>query len=160
MKGGDTLSRQKDLQSAYRVSTHITKGYTYASTQPATINADTSEKMRTIGGYIAKDQAMVMCAKVRQRHVMAAIEALGVFSGRPEGMEVDPKTSLYASQSDIGYEISHRAGKAKTTDRLRLNLYVDAARKSDELAQLDIDINTQRALLEELSGAKVPIADT
>jgi hypothetical protein len=55
------------------------------------------EKMRTIEGYIAKGQAMVMCTKVGQCHVMATIDVLGDVSGRPCGMEVDPETRLYFS---------------------------------------------------------------
>jgi hypothetical protein len=117
------------------------------------------EKMRTIEGMITKGQAMVMCTKVGQRHVMAAIDALGAFSARPDGMEIDPETRLYFSQADIDYEVDHRAGKAKAADRLRLSLYFDAVRRSDELTQLDIDIDAQKALLKGMSGAGTPIDD-
>jgi hypothetical protein len=118
------------------------------------------EKMRTLEDHIAKGQAMVMCTKVRQKHVLNAIKALGDFSGRPDGMAVDPETRLYHSQSDIAYEVQGRGGKSKPADRLKLNLYFDAVRRSDELIQLDIDIDEQEALLASLVESAGSVDDT
>jgi hypothetical protein len=117
------------------------------------------ETMRTLEGHIAHGQAMVACTKVAQGHVLKAIDALGAFAGRPEGMDVDPATRLYYSQSDIPYEVRGKGGRPKAADRLRLNLYFDAVRRGDELVSLDIDIDAQRALLAELCEAGGPVDD-
>jgi len=117
------------------------------------------ESMRALESYITKGLAAVMCTKIGQRHVLEAIDALGGFSGRPEGMEIDPETRLYFKQSDINYDVESKAGKIKGADRLKLNLYFDAVRRSEELIQLDIDIDAQRIVLEELRSNNSPIDD-
>jgi hypothetical protein len=117
------------------------------------------ESMRALEGTIARGQAMVMCTKVGQRHVLKAIDSLKDISGRPDGMGIDPDTRLYFKQFDIAYTVKGKGGKDKESDRLRLNLYFDAVRRGIELTQLDIDVNAQRALLEDILQTGRPVDD-
>jgi hypothetical protein len=117
------------------------------------------ESLRNLEGCIAKNQAMVMCTKVSQRHVLSAIEALGSVSGRPEGMGVDAGTRLYFCQVPVSYEVRGKGGGARQAAGLRLNLYFDAARRGEELVQLDIDVDAQRSALEEARRAGGAVGD-
>jgi transposase len=118
------------------------------------------ESMRTLEDYITRGQAMVMCTKVGQKHVRKVIESFGGFSDRPDGMSIDTENRLYFSQHDIAYNVEHRGGKDKASDRLKLNLYFDATRRSDEIVQLDIDIRAQEALLKDIRDAGTVVEDT
>lgn len=108
------------------------------------------EKIRNLEKCILKNQAMIMCTKVQQKQVLSKIEALGEFGTRPESMTIDVESRLYYQQHEVDYEVQSTGKAIKKSDRLRLNLYFDPVRRSEELLQLDIDIQEQRASLEEL----------
>jgi len=117
------------------------------------------EKIRNLESFILRGQAMVMCTKVQQRFVLSRIDALGRFDSRPDGMEIDPETRLYYEQSDIEYEVKGKGGAVKGADMLKLNLYFDPVRRSDELVQLDIDIKGQKDALSRLIKDRVAVDD-
>ena len=108
------------------------------------------EKIRNLEKCILKSQAMIMCTKVQQKQVLSRIEALGEFNTRPESMTIDVETRLYHQQYDLEYEVQSTGKAIKKADRLRLNLYFDPVRRSEELLQLDIDIEEQKSSLEEM----------
>jgi transposase len=109
------------------------------------------EKIRNLEKYILQGQAMIMCTKVQQKHVLEKILAFGVFDTRPDGMEIDQDTRLYYQQYDLDYDVEGKGGTIKKPDRLKLNLYFDAVRRSEELMNLEIEIKIQR---EQLEAAK------
>ena len=108
------------------------------------------ESLKNLENYILKGQSMVMCTKVQQKFVLSRIEDLGDFNTRPESMSVDPKTRIYFRQYDIDYELQGQGQAAKKADQLKLNLYFDLVRRSEELLQLDIDIFTQEKELTQM----------
>ena len=108
------------------------------------------EKIRNLEKYILKNQAMIMCTKVHQKHVLDKIKSFGEFSTRPQSMKIDAKTRLYYQQYDLDYEVHSTGHSTKKADRLKLNLYFDPVRRSEELLQLDIDIETQKGSLEAM----------
>ena len=108
------------------------------------------ESMRNLERYILSGQAMVMCAKTGQKNVSKAIESLGPFDTRPEGMAVDADAKIYYRQFDIDYTVESTGKATKTSDRLRLNLYFDPVRRGLELMELDIALTFQEAALSEL----------
>ena len=108
------------------------------------------EKLRNLEKYILKGQAMVMGAKVQQKEVLSRITSLGDFNARPEELEIDPATRLYYRQYELDYEVQSKGQSVKKADRLKLNLYFDSIRRSEELVQLDIDIDGQEAALARL----------
>lgn len=117
------------------------------------------EKIRNLEAYILKGQAMVMCTKVQQRQVIEKILSYGQFISRPEEMEVDKDRRLYYQQFDLDYVVERNARSSKASDTLKLNLYFDSLRRSEELMQLDIDIIEQQEELELLKQSKYLLDD-
>ena len=117
------------------------------------------EKIRNLEKYILKNQAMIMCTKVGQKHVMDKIKAFGEFNTRPQSMTINPETRLYHQQYALDYEVQSTGQSPKKADRLKLNLYFDPVRRSEELLQLDIDIEAQKISLEAILGSGVAVDD-
>ncbi len=117
------------------------------------------ESLRNLESYIAKGQAMIMCTKVQQKHVMEKILAFGEFNPRPDGMEIDRDTRLYHKQYDITHDVEGNGGSTRKSDRLRLNIYFDSLRRSEELVTLEIEMLTQREALDEMIDAKTVLDD-
>jgi len=117
------------------------------------------ESLRNLENYIAKGQAMVMCTKVQQKHVFEKILAFGEFSSRPDGMEIDRDTRLYYRQYDITHDVEGNGGSTRKSDRLRLNIYFDSMRRSEELVNLEIEMMSQKETLDEMISAKVVLDD-
>ena len=102
---------------------------------------------------------MIMCAKVGQKEVAKAINELGEFSTRPEQMSIDPKARIYFKQYDLDYKVESIGQVAKSSDRLKLNIYFDPIRRSLELVELDIALSLQETILTELVSTKGIIED-
>lgn len=108
------------------------------------------ESVRNLERYILDGQPLIMWVKVRQKMVLDRIRAFGSFVHCPDGMEVDEESRIYYRQYDIDYKVEVRSGAEKDADRLRLNLYFDPVRRSEELTSLDVAVKRQRAALEEI----------
>jgi hypothetical protein len=108
------------------------------------------ESVRNLEKYILDGLAMIMCTKVRQGRALEIITAFGSFDVRPDGMDIDKDTRLYYKQYDLEYEVKGAGKSVKPADRLRLNLYFDPVRRSEELVTLDIDIKAQEDMLAEM----------
>ncbi len=117
------------------------------------------EKIRNLEAYILKGQAMIMCTKVQQRIVNEKIIGYGDFSSRPEGMTIDKDSKLYYQQFAIDYPVEGSGGATKHSEKLRLNIYFDSVRRSEELIRLEIDITDQREGLERLLIEGQPLED-
>lgn len=57
------------------------------------------------------------------------------------------------------YQIEGKRDNVKQADKLRLNLYFDPVRRSQELIDLDIAIQTQGAALADIQARKIPLDD-
>jgi transposase len=108
------------------------------------------ESLRNLEKYILRGQSMVMCVKTGQADALKAITELGEFSGRPDGMAIDPDARIYHRQFEIDYEVKSTGQATKKSDRLKLNLYFDSIRRGLELMELDITLSFQEAALSEL----------
>jgi len=117
------------------------------------------EKMRNLEAYILKGQAMIMCTKVQQRHALEKIQQLGEFGTRPDGMEVDAATRLYHKQYDIEYNVEGKGGSVKESRLLKLNLYFDPVRRSEEVLSLEIGVQAQRDRLGQLKAERSALED-
>ncbi len=117
------------------------------------------ESLRNLESYIAKGQAMIMCTKVQQKHVLEKILAFGEFSTRPEGMKIDRETRLYYKQYDITHDVEGTGGSTRKSDRLKLNIYFDSLRRSEELVNLEIEMLTQKEALDEMIAGKAILDD-
>lgn len=117
------------------------------------------ESIQNLERFILRGQPMIMCVKTGQKMVLDKIEAFGDFAGRPDGMEIDPGTRTYYKQYDIDYEVEGRGGKTVKADRLRLNLYFDAAQRAQQLTDLDIGIKMQREALRKIMDGKEKLDD-
>ena len=117
------------------------------------------EKIRNLEKYILKGQSMIMCAKVQQKEILSRISKFGDFNTRPKEMIIDPVTRLYYKQYDLDYEVQSKGKSFKKADRLKLNLYFDPIRRSEELLQLDIDISRQGAALAKMLEEKCTLDD-
>jgi hypothetical protein len=117
------------------------------------------ESVRNMERYILDGQPLIMWVKVRQKMVLDRIRAFGSFVHSPEGMEVDEGSRIYYRQYDIDYRVEVRPGVEKDADRLRLNLYFDPVRRSEELTSLDVAIKRQRAALEGIRQGGLPVDD-
>jgi len=117
------------------------------------------ESIKNLEMYIEKKQRMIMGTKTGQAHVRKQIEAFGVFDHHPEGMEIDPAERLYYKQFDLEYQIEGKRDNVKPADKLKLNLYFDPVRRSQELIDLDIAIKAQAEALEDIRIRQLPIDD-
>ena len=117
------------------------------------------ESVRNMERYILDGQPLIMWVKVRQKMVLDRIRPFGSFVHSPEGMEVDEDSRIYYRQYNIDYRVEVRSGVEKDADRLRLNLYFDPMRRSEELTSLDVAIKRQRAALEEIKQGSLSMDD-
>ena len=117
------------------------------------------DKLRNLEKYILQGQAMIMCTKVQQQHVLDRILSFGEFNTHPEGMELDLDMRLYYQQYDVEYGVEDSEGVVSRADRLRLNLYFDVFRRGEELMHLEGEIGVQRVQLEELVQKRAVLGD-
>jgi len=109
---------------------------------------------KNVEKYILSDRKVIMSIKVGLKIVKERIRAFGDFGARPAGMEFDSTAKLYYKQYEIPYEVTGNGGKIKKADRLRLNLYFDPIRRSNDQLQVDLDIAMQGEALEKLKTEK------
>ena len=65
----------------------------------------------------------------------------------------------YYRQYDLDYKLDVSKDCTKDADRLKLNIYFDPVRRSEQLTELDIDIRRQRRALEEARAEAYPMDD-
>jgi hypothetical protein len=102
---------------------------------------------------------MIMCTKVQQKYVLDKILKFDAWGTRPDEMEIDMETRLYYRQYDIEYNVESKGESVKKSDRLKLNIYFDAVRRSEELTDLEIEIKMQREQLEVAERDRVVMDD-
>ena len=117
------------------------------------------DKLRNLEKYILQGQAMIMCTKVHQQHVLDRILSFGEFNTHPEGMELDLDMRLYYQQYDLEYGVEDSEGVVRAADRLRLNLYFDVFCRGEELMYLESEIGVQRVQLEALLQKRAVLGD-
>lgn len=117
------------------------------------------ETIQNLKKYILKGQAMIMCTKVQQKHVLDKILRLGEFSTIPEGMQADKDLRVCYQQYDIGYDVEGSNNEIVEADRLKLNLYFDVTRRGEELFNLKVEIEEQRVQLEEFLTTQAVLDD-
>ena len=117
--------------------------------------------MKNIEKAIWRKQRMVMCVKTDTSLVYDRIQSMGEYNTRPEDMAIDKETHLYYRQFDIEYDVQGTGKSVHKADRLRLNLYLDSVRRSEELTELEIELLTQQETLESAirSGEAIGEAD-
>ncbi|MCL2459672.1 MAG: transposase [Desulfobulbus sp.] len=103
------------------------------------------ETLANLEHSIRCGQALVLRAKTGQKEAASAIEELGDFVVRPEGMTIDPRARICHKQVDLDSTVA-----GKRSDRLKLNLYLDPIRRGLELVELDIALSLQKDALDEL----------
>ena len=117
------------------------------------------ESIRNLEMYIDKGQPMIMGTKTGQKYVRQEIDRFGTFDHHPAGMEIDPEERIYFRQYELEYRIEGKRDNVKQSDRLRLNLYFDPVRRSQELIDLDIALTEQKQALQEILRDKIPLDD-
>ena len=117
------------------------------------------ESLRNLETYISNGQPMIMWVKVRQAMVLNRIREMGAFSHCPDGMEVDEDRHLYYRQYDLDYKVDVRKDCTKDADRLKLNIYFDPVRRSEQLMELYIGIRRQCRALEDARAEAYPMDD-
>ena len=117
------------------------------------------ESLKNLERYILKGQSMIMCAKVQQSCIMDRLLGFGAFDTRPEGMEIDKDTRLYNKQYDLEYNVESKGARVKESDRLKLNIYFDPIRRSEELVNLEIEMKDQKAALDAMLTEKAVLDD-
>jgi len=108
------------------------------------------ESLRNLEKYILRGQSIVMCVKSGQGDALKAIQELGEYGARPEGMTVDADAKVYHRQYEVDYDVKSTGQSVKEADRLKLNLYFDPVRRGIELMELDITLSFQEASLAHL----------
>lgn len=117
------------------------------------------ECARSIDQCIVAGQALVTAANIRQKLILQRIRSItNVDSFEPEGMMWLPEQKLYARQYDLKLELRSRGGRTVAADRLKLNLYFDPRRRSEEQVALREILHEQQTKLQHLldAGAAVP----
>jgi hypothetical protein len=115
------------------------------------------ENIHNIENLLSRNESMIMCAKTSQKIVSKVISELGTFVTRPDVMKIDTEYKLYCKQYDIDYKIETTSTEKETIRKLKVNLYFDPVRRAEELVELDITVENQKALLDEMieNGAKI-----
>ena len=117
------------------------------------------ETIQNLEKHILRGQSIVMCTKTSQKDVAEAIQKLGEFGTRPEGMMIDPDAKIYYIQYDIVYNIETNEQTEKNFSQLKLNLYFDPVRRCLELMEMDICLTLQQTALNELLESKAALND-
>jgi hypothetical protein len=117
------------------------------------------ETLGNLEQFILRGQSMIMCAKTSQKEVAKIIENLNGFEFRPKEMEVDTERRIYHSQYEIDYTVKSTGTAEKAANKLKVNLYFDPNRRSNECVQLDIDLAEQGEELRKLYENKSVIDD-
>jgi len=108
------------------------------------------ESLRNLEYYILKQLAFVSAVKVQQDFITEKIMDFGEFGARPDGMELDPDTRLYYKQYNLQRSVKGNGDCIHNSDRLKLNLFFDAARRGEEMVELDLEIQKQETDLAAL----------
>ena len=74
-------------------------------------------------------------------------------------MEVDPAERIYFKQYELEYRVEGKHDNVKKSDKLRLNLYFDPVRRSQELIDLDVALKEQKESLEGILRDGAPLDD-
>lgn len=112
------------------------------------------ESTRNLEEYISSGQSVITCVKVGQKEAFKIIESLGEFDTRPKGLTIDRDSMVYFKQYDVDYEI-----EGKKTNGLKLNIYFDPIRRSEELLTLDVELSYQEEELIKLLENKAVLGD-
>jgi hypothetical protein len=108
------------------------------------------ETLNNLKNLILRNQSMIMCTKVTQKYVLQEIEALGEFNKYPESMKIDEDNKLFYSQHDLNIEFEDNISATKLMKKLKLNLYFNLVRNSQELIELQIQLQSQSLLLDDI----------
>lgn len=108
------------------------------------------DSLRNMERYIRSGQAMLMSVKIGQKYIMDIISGFGSYELCPDAMSIDPETELAWSQHDLEYEVEATNGRSRKADRLKLNIYLDAKRRSMLLLKLRMELDRQKAELEAM----------
>ena len=119
------------------------------------------EKIETLETHIAKGRALVMCTKTSQKLVSSVIDSLGILETglRPDCMTIDTEEQLYYYQCDLRYNLLSIHGTVKPAKNLKLNLFFDPVRRSQETMRVDTEIELQRMELEQAYREALVIPD-
>jgi len=118
------------------------------------------ESIANLEYFIDKKQAVITGVKTRQKFILDKIKDFGEFNRLPENeMTIDTKERIYYQQYNLEYQIEGMSNNVKKADNLKLNLYFDPVRRSQELIDIDISRVEQaeslQAILEERSPLDV-----
>lgn len=117
------------------------------------------ESIANLERLISRGQPFVSAVRTSTRQVYERILELGDFSGRPEGMTIDPGSRMYMRQWDIDYPVTASNGKSVRSDRLRLNLYFNPVWHAEHLVELDITVSEQEAMVSGMARERTKVTD-
>lgn len=116
------------------------------------------ESIQNLEKYILKGKQMIMCAKTDQSMILKKIKSFGSFDGSPATMMIDPETQLYCIQYEEEYEVKSIGSSSKKAE-LKLNIYLDSVRRSEELRNIDSAIACQKKELDKMIAEHAVLDD-
>lgn len=93
--------------------------------------------IKNIDRFIVDKIKIVACMKAGAGFALTQIKKLGQFDYVPDGFEYSEYLDLYVTQYDLDRAVETDDGTKHESDRLKLNLYFDPIRRSQELKALD-----------------------
>jgi transposase len=117
------------------------------------------ESLHNLEQFIIRKQSMIMCSKITQKDVKEAMDSLGDFVLFPSVMKMDIDEKIFYKQYDIKYEVKNKRYGTSDSNMLKLNLFLDPRRRSDQLVDLECCLTAQREELENLMETKKPLED-
>ena len=117
--------------------------------------------LKNLEKIIWQGQKMLMFIKTDISYVYDAIRGYGEYNDHPGEMTIDKDTRLYYQQFELEYTVEGNGKSEHKADRLYLDLYLDTVRRSEELAELEVEILTGQEELEDKlrSGEEISEAD-
>lgn len=119
------------------------------------------ESLKNLETLILNGIPALVCAKTGQKQVLQKIIELGDNTEPLETkMQFDVESQLFSIQYDLDYTVSCTNGREKKADRLKLNLYLDARRRTSILMNMQTEITLEERHLSLLKSECTPIDDT
>ena len=116
------------------------------------------ETIENLGMLIEDEQKIITAAKINQRFILDKIKSYGSFGYRPESMKLDKSKKIYYEQFDINYNDINKKSNI-TSDKLKLNLYLDPILRATKLVELEARKYEQKDSLEAIKSEKIPLGD-
>ena len=107
------------------------------------------ESLKNIEKYISEDRKIIMAAKIGLKFIKDIISEFGDFQYAPKSMVLDRDEKIYFFQKNLEYSFLDDNGNTVHAKNLKLNIYFDPIKRSNEILDLEIALSEQESELKK-----------